>query len=389
MKILIISYNRFPNGDAGAVRDYIFAKMLNELGHSVCVVAMGESTNFSVKDYNGIEYVSLRNKGSDKKSRASNYFGYTEKLFTFIENNYTSGLPDVFWVVNMPIHSLLSIKKFAIRNHIKLIHDSVEWYSAQQFKLGFLSLNFIMKELNNRVIVDGNFRVISISKFLHSYYSKKNINSIRIPIIFDKHEISSNKNISDEKLVLLYAGSPGKKDYLHTIVKSLCFLPDNMLCKIEFRIIGVNAADLNKMFKNEMDLFEKIKGSLNIRGRIPRNEVLENLAQADFTVLLRDPNLRYAQAGFPTKFVESIASSTPIISNITSDLDDYLNHMENCIVVENCSSNSFAEALMNAYDLKFMKKNIGIMQKNARSTFEAHFHYQIYLNELSDFLINR
>ena len=31
----------------------------------------------------------------------------------------------------------------------------------------------------------------------------------------------------------------------------------------------------------------------------------------------------------------------------------------------------------------------GIMQKNARSTFEAHFHYQIYLNELSDFLINR
>ena len=386
MKIVILSYNRFPNGDAGAVRDYIFAKMLKELGHNVCIVAMSASTNFEVKSYNGVDYISLRNESVETKSRVWNYFGYTKRLFKFIENRFSAELPDVFWVVNMPLHSLISIKRFAIKKKIKLIHDSVEWYSARQFKLGFLSPEFIFKELNNRIVVDKNFKVISISKFLHNYYSNKNISSIRIPIIFDKSEINPNKNIDDERMILLYAGSPGKKDYLHIMIKSLCLLPEHILQKIEFRIIGVNSFDLDNMFKNDRDTLKKIKVYLNVMGRVPRNEVLKNLTQADFTVLLRDPQLRYAQAGFPTKVVESLASSTPVILNLTSNLGDYLNHLENCIIVENCSSSAFAEALMTAYDVKFLQKNINIIQKNARTTFESHFYYQIYLSKLSEFI---
>jgi glycosyltransferase involved in cell wall biosynthesis len=388
MKTLIISYNKFPNGDAGAVRDYLFTKMFNKLGFNVCVVGMGQNTNFAIKDYKGVAYVSLRHKGVTKKSRLLNYFGYTKKLFDFMKDYYSDSLPDIIFVVNMPIHSLFSIKKFALKNNIKLIHDSVEWYSPKQFKYGFLSPEFIIKELNNRFIVDKNFQVISISKFLHNYYSEKNISSIRIPVVFDKYEISSYKNISENKLVLIYAGSPGKKDYLYTIVKSLIYLPDVILNKIEFRIIGVNELDLSKMFKNEIDLFSKVKSSLSICGRVPREEVFENLVQADFTVLLRESNLRYAKAGFPTKFVESIASGTPMISNITSDLGDYIKDMDNSIVVDNCDSKSFANALIRAYELKFILKNIKYMQEKARITFETHFHYENYIDDFRRFLID-
>ncbi len=386
MTILIISYNRFPDNDAGAVRDYMFAKMLEDLGCSVYVVAMGTSTNLEIKDYNGVKYISLRSENLDKRSRLLNYFGFTKRLIDFIENNFKNNLPDFFWIVNIPLHSSLFIKKYAIKNHIKLVHDSVEWYSPRQFKLGFLSPAFILKELNNRIIIDKNFRVIAISAFLHRYYSNKKIMSIRIPIIFDKNEMAQDKNVIDDKLVILYAGAPGKKDYLYTIIRSLTILPENILSKIEFRIIGVSKLEIKNMFKRERNVFNSIEDYLNIKGRLTRQEVLANLIEADFTVLLRNPDLRYAKAGFPVKFVESIASATPMILNISSDLGEYLDDLENCIVVEDASSISFARALEKAYDIKFIKKDIKSMQKNSRQTFETHFHYHNYLNMVSDFL---
>jgi hypothetical protein len=69
-------------------------------------------------------------------------------------------------------------------------------------------------------------------------------------------------------------------------------------------------------------------------GRIPRPQVLEELSKADFTVLMRSEEQRYAKAGFPTKFVESLATATPVIANSTSDLGMYLKDGENGYVVK-------------------------------------------------------
>ena len=53
-----------------------------------------------------------------------------------------------------------------------------------------------------------------------------------------------------------------------------------------------------------------------------------------FDVLLRYSDLRYTKAGFPTKVVESLASATPVITNITSDLEMYLKDGENSVISE-------------------------------------------------------
>ncbi len=50
MNIIIISYYRFPEGDAGSIRCYAFAKIFQSLGHNVKVFGMGESTD-EEKDY--------------------------------------------------------------------------------------------------------------------------------------------------------------------------------------------------------------------------------------------------------------------------------------------------------------------------------------------------
>lgn len=80
-------------------------------------------------------------------------------------------------------------------------------------------------------------------------------------------------------------------------------------------------------------------------GRISRTEVLEDIKCLTFSILLREENLRYAKAGFPTKVVESLFCKTPVICNISSDLAKYLNDGENSMIVETCSSEGLAQVL--------------------------------------------
>ena len=45
MKALLVTFDKYPNGDAGAIRVHMFAKILNEAGYETFVISMGKSTN--------------------------------------------------------------------------------------------------------------------------------------------------------------------------------------------------------------------------------------------------------------------------------------------------------------------------------------------------------
>ena len=60
-KILLVSYYRFPDGDAGSVRQYALAKMFLKCGYDPLIVSMGAAEQ-GIKLHKGIPYVSLRNK---------------------------------------------------------------------------------------------------------------------------------------------------------------------------------------------------------------------------------------------------------------------------------------------------------------------------------------
>ena len=45
--------------------------------------------------------------------------------------------------------------------------------------------------------------------------------------------------------------------------------------------------------------------------------------KADYSIIIRDNNL-VTRAGFPTKFVESVACGTPVICNDNSDLKEWI-----------------------------------------------------------------
>ena len=134
-------------------------------------------------------------------------------------------------------------------------------------------------------------------------------------------------------------------------------------------------------------VIDKCGSSLIARGRVSRDDVLKQLQITDFTVLLRSTVLRYAKAGFPTKVVESLSTSTPVICNITSDLGDYLINEQNSLIVEACNSESFEITLRKALTLTYDEKQK--MCYNARKTAEREFDFKVFKNQFNNFLCEK
>lgn len=382
MKAVIVTYNKFPNGDAGSTRDFMFARMLKEKQFDVLVIGMGISMGKEKKFYEGIEYTSLRTKSKNTYSKLMSFIQYGWTLINYLGKYSQKEKIDILWIVGLPIHAALMLKSFAKRSKIILVHDSVEWYSPNQFSLGVLSPSFISKEINNRFIIDKSFIVIAISKYLEKYYSDRSIRTIRIPVVMDMREVTLSipKVDTSTKIKIMYAGSPGKKDFLGYILEGVCLLTDEQLEKLEFTIMGIEESRINELFRNRISDLSRIKKSLFILGKVPREVVLDNLKLSDFSVLLRSSKQRYAKAGFPTKVVESLLVGTPIILNLTSDLSDYITDGENGIVVEDCSPKQFYLALQRAMITDFTTRQK--MRIMARKSFEANFDYRLYIETL-------
>lgn len=384
--ILIISFNRFPDGDAGSVRGYTFGKILNSIGHDVTFIGMGDTPCYQINMYEGFAYTSLRIRHSHKNilNKLLNYFGFKERLRRFILQFDSKKVINTIFMTELPLNAMLFLKSFSKKKDIDLIFDSVEWYSPEQFKLYRLDPEYLLNNVSNRFIIDKNFKVIAISKFLENHFKSKKIETVHIPAIIDVQKFSPTKITQKNILTIMYAGSPGKKDYLKDMIEGMSLLSHNELSRVRLVIIGITIEQLRKELKVNEDLLEKVKDNIKVLGWVSREIVLEHLKYADFTILLRSPMQRYAKAGFPTKIVESLASSTPVMVNITSDLGDYIKDMEQGVVVENCSPTSFAHSLRRALSLTYEQRQK--MYIKARKCAEECFDYSKYKEVLAKIL---
>lgn len=377
-RVLLVSTYKYPDGDAGSIRLHSFAQIYKELGYEVTVIGMGKSTSYQVKEKEGIAYVSFRSIKSKFFYRLFGYLKFKLRTKFFIKKYGTYDYIHIF--SGIPVNALFFLKRYAAKHDIQLVYDGVEWYSPEQFNMGILSLSYIINNKYNTKWIDKRFFVTAISSFLENHFKSREINAIRVPVIMDISSISDKKEIDCNKTFFLYAGSPGKKDFLFEIIKGFAMLPREIISNVYLNILGINKEQLLACGVQEEDV-AYLGETLNCLGRIPRNEVLEWLAKANFTVLLRSDDQRYAKAGFPTKVVESLASGTPVITNLTSDLSLYLKNGYNSIVVDCCSAEAFSKSLVQAIEMSNEQKNE--MCKNARRTAEDNFDYRLFSGDIA------
>lgn len=380
-KAIIITENNYPEGDAGAVRQHAFAKMLSEMDYDVLVIGYGKPTKGNVEFYDGIKYISFRENSNNKAFRIWNRMMFGNKFYKYIIKNYLE--LDLLFVVDLMPNAFKKIIKLKKRYNCTLIHDSVEWYSKEEFKFGKHDIAYKRKDFTNTKVINENWNVIAISTYLKKHFQKLANKTIRIPVIMDIKKIDFRMKVKpNDKIVFSYAGGPGKKDFLREIINGFALLNSNELKKIEINIIGVNKQQLINLCEVDEKAIDALGTCLKIHGRVERSKAVDYIKNSDYSLLIRDENLRYAKAGFPTKIVESLACGTPPLCNYSSDLELYLEDKKNSIIANGHTSRDVYEAVKKAL-LITNENDRSLMRENSRKLALSSFDYSVYKDILS------
>jgi glycosyltransferase involved in cell wall biosynthesis len=225
--------------------------------------------------------------------------------------------------------------------------------------------------------------VIAISRLLESHFEGRGRNVIRIPTILDVLSMPCVDRAPADRLVLLYAGMPGRKDLLKEIFVALVALDPDERSRIEFRLLGPTKAELVALLGGSASLLDQLADTVKPLGRVPRNQVLAALQEAHFTVLLR-PDKRYAKAGFPSKVPESLAAGVPVLLSLTGDLAEYLGDERAALSVRGCSAGEMAKTIRRA--LQLSQGQLKELRRHARTKAEEFFDYRGYVDSFGHFL---
>lgn len=385
MNIVYIGAFRLPNYDAAASRVVNIAKALKAGNHAISFISWGgkydnkhliENQGYALENMPYIITDEIDNTNFFKKV----YYKVCPGNKTMEILRGLSVQPDVIITYNTPYSFNKKIIKYCKQNNIKLIADITEWYDDNELKrFDRRSNNLNMTKLYKNVP-----NIIPISSYLSEYYS--NANSLVIPATCDKEDSKWNTNklrVSEfDGVTLIYAGNPARKDDIHTVIRVV-----NNLCqsgfKLRFLVLGITRNDYLERYS---DLLSDIVLVDNIEflGRVSQQEVPQYYKSADFMVLVRD-NTRKSNAGFPTKFAESMIAGVPVIANKTSDIAKYLKTGYNGYLLEGNSYNH-VESALRTICLNYDRSKIISLKDGAKETGVLHFDYRAYVLQLNDFM---
>ncbi|MCK4620874.1 MAG: glycosyltransferase [Desulfuromonadales bacterium] len=386
--IAYVGHMLFPWGQAASRRVYGNAMSLAASGHNVIVVSgsahPSELTPLELCENNcSLSHIGLGVSPTKNDT----------PLQKALKLLFTSSLHAVRWLEAQPTKPthvvlyggytpyLMRLLPWCRRNNVTLIADLVEWHSASQLPGGALGLSGLNIFLSMRCLYPKCDGIITISSYLSRYYQKRGCSTVQVPPTVDMATLppSEGFELRESKYVtLVYAGSPQNKDLLLPIIDGMQ-LVDPRSEKFRLIVLGPTENDVI----NSCCAGGPLPPSVQVKGRIPQNEVAEVLQSADFSVLLRPP-LRYADAGFSTKFVESLANGIPVIANLTGDMGMYLNDGVEGFVCQDHSAEAFSQALGRA--LVLTPEDLLQMRLNAHSQAKRSFDYRQYSDVLAELI---
>ena len=290
---------------------------------------------------------------------------------------------DVVVASFLPSDATAKIKEMCRETGITFAVDCTEWYTPEEFPGGETDSAYLDHVRLLTEIIDPSVKVIAISSYLEHYFEEKGCEVLRVPSVLDIAALEPEQPFASkhESVSIMYAGSPAKKDSLGVILKAIELLNDDTLERLTFDFYGVGDVDL----RGYMSEGVKLPLCVRAHGRVSREEVVSSLHHSDFTVLMRDPGKRFAQAGMPTKVTESLGCGTPVIANITSDLGDYLKDGEDALIVEDYSAEACARALRKAAGLTASER--AAMRIKSCAAARAGLDYRVYADSLDVFLL--
>ena len=368
-----------PDKNAAAHRVLNNGKVLRELGYEVVFIGIRHDIQDTIiEEYQGFTCWSIPYPvGTIQWVK---YLGSTKILKQVLRQ-----LEDVKGIIFYNYQALALARGMYIckKSHIWSIVDVTEWYVASKSNPLFWAIKQLDTTVRMRFLHKRTDGIIVISRFLHNYYKSNSKRCVlQLPPLIDKEEEKWSKKIVRENrkhIQLIYAGSTSDmKDNLGVDLEAIAPYRD----KIHMQIIGINTYDLQRLLSGEQ--YEKCVGEhVKICGRKSHIECLDMLKKSDFQIFVR-PNNLVTQAGFPTKLGESFACGTPVITNRSSNIDDYL--MDGI--------NGFFVKEMDKEKIGYVIEKITQMAEPEILRMKSYceninlFDYHTYIEEMQKFLSN-
>lgn len=370
MKLLIVTDLSFPTGSAMSSRLNSFCLLFKELNYDIHVIA-GKSE--------GKQYTYNKIYNTKNYSFEIVYSERSEQLQSFIGNENLAGRVDEYLSDNSvdlvffnSLGALFNkVLKICKKHNVKTLLEQCEWYDSSTFRFNKLDLRYIRftnNIRNNYKKVDG---IISISRLLNDYYKLNGVKTLRIPSLFDVKNNEYNVKLENNKIKLIYTGSPSKsKELLKPIIKSLYYF-DN----IELDIYGLDKEEVLNNIDN-VSLTDNIK----VHGRVSYEELKKAILNANYSIFIK-PKRRSSDAQFPTKLAESMSFGTPVITNKTGDIELYVKDGINGFI---CKEDELFYTMKKISEVD--NKNYNRLRENARKTALNYFDYRIYKKEMKEFI---
>ncbi len=383
MHILMFSDFALPDSCANATRVFSFAQLFRQSGHDVSLLGIAYQQGADLAGtYKDFDYEMLQAKPYYGLKAYKRTADLNRQIAAYLERKQTEWEINAIFLSNVYYDFASVFQRFSRKHKVSLIVNQVEWYEKDnaQFKGPTGKLNFIKNRIALRYIHKKMKNILAISSLLDDYYKARGCNTVTVPTIVDPAEYAAvaHAAVRDrDEVHIAYAGAPGKKDYVLNAVRALPLLTDEERKRIRLHFYGVTEEQLRCLGLSEhLD-------NVVCHGRIPYEQVKDKIADADFTVLLR-PNLRYANAGFPTKVGESMACGTPVIANLTSDLDRYVLDGKTGFVCADETAESCAEAFRKALGMTDAK--LQDMREQTLQLSKTAFDYRAYTETVQSFL---
>jgi glycosyltransferase involved in cell wall biosynthesis len=377
--LYIGEFDVFQNQSAAVIRVINNCKSLTYSGLNKAII-VGISADKRSGEFKSFKIFNII-KGTGLLKRAVSYLfrGFLfVSVISRLDYNYEC---IIYYGVSSRI--LLPLMIFSRLKNKKIIVDVVEWYDYSHVpfgRFGPLALDVHLSMTKLIPISDG---IISISSYLEKYFRKKNCIVIRVPILIEQdNELDSGKTClcleSGTRINLIYAGYAGKKESLGNLIQALRVL-NNSKWIFVFHILGMTEKEVKWLYGDNLEQY------IIAYGKVNRITVQQFLSQADFSVLFR-PDKRFANAGFPTKFTESLSAGLPVIANLTSDLHLYLKDSYNGFIAENDTIESIIKVLKRISILD--RNSIQALKLNAKASAIENFDYKLFSSKFDTFLDN-
>ena len=350
-KYIVIAGNfEFPDGNAAGKRVAGFGKIIEHLGYTPVFIGVTRKT----VSQNILESKQLYGNAVSYKTPYSRsvkqYLTLGKKVKLFFDVVQDLGSQNVHGVILYRSITLSLWMSFIIRwckkNSKPVLVDCSDWMplSCESF------LRHIVKVLDvnyqNNIVTRQADGIIVVSSFIENFFKRKNCKTVMLPHVFNRHELDKYRQKFPyhpcECRRFIYTGIPFQigtktsrsmfKDRIDRSLELFHRLYRNGY-SFRFDIYGFTESDYLFTVPEHENIIREMKDVICFHGMCGSDEIIKQILLSDFMILNRD-DILMTRAGFPTKVAESMALGTPVITEPTSNIADYLSHGDNGFLFE-------------------------------------------------------